>query len=71
MPQSIEVEYFCAECNINFVVFHQSEQRNTHCCWCSKPVVLTGQIKKLEGDFVVVYKDGIEIERYKSKRVKT
>lgn len=59
----ILVEYACyANCG-TFGVLHRGDHRNSACCWCGQPVTLTGKITKLEDGVVVVYQDGIEIER--------
>lgn len=59
----IEVEYFCKTCNVPFVVYHTTDDRNTHCWFCQQEVTLTGLVNKIEGTEVVTYKNGIEIAR--------
>lgn len=63
----IEVQYHCPDCNINFVVHHQTDTRNTHCWYCSHEVKLTGVERKIKGEYFVTYKDGIEVTREKIK----
>ena len=60
---TVEVQYWCPTCQINFYVYHTSDLRNTHCCYCGTEVKLTGQVSKLEGEEIVTYQDGKEVER--------
>lgn len=60
---TVEVQYYCPNCDNKFVVYHRNELRNTHCCYCKTEVTQTGRISKLEGEEIVVYQDGVEIER--------
>jgi hypothetical protein len=64
---AIEVEYFCNICNIPFVVYHQTDTRNSHCCWCGSEVHETGLVTKLVGDDIVTYDKGVEIARRKKR----
>jgi len=62
-----EVQYHCPKCDMNFVVYHSDDTRNQNCCWCLTPVTLTGQIRKIEGDEIITYKDGVEVGREPKK----
>ncbi len=62
---SIEVEYHCKNCNIPFVVYHTDDNRNKHCVWCKGEITVTGIVRRIEGEDIVKYKDGIEISRKK------
>lgn len=64
-----EVQYHCDECAIHFYVYHSDDQRNTCCCWCGKPVQLTGKVSQLENREIVVYWNGLEIERRPAKNM--
>lgn len=66
---TVEVEYHCDECTIDFCVYHTTDQRNTHCCYCGKPVRLTGRVSQLENREIVTYLDGLEIERRPAKNM--
>lgn len=65
-----EVEYWCETCEHAFVVYHNNEQRNSHCWWCEGPVELTGVVNKVEGDEVVTYKDGVQVSRRPKPKVR-
>jgi uncharacterized Zn finger protein (UPF0148 family) len=67
-PKSFtETEYFCPKCKLNFVVYR--EPGTQYCAWCGTLTKETGQVSKLEGDFVVVYKDNVEISRFLRKDI--
>lgn len=60
----IEVEYKCDGCcGMTFVVHHRDNNRNTHCFYCGTPVQLTGVVRKIEGDDLVEYTNGVETYR--------
>ena len=69
LKTTVEVEYFCKECNVPFVVYHTNDDRNDICIWCRKEVVLTGVVNKFEDGDVVTYKDGVEIARRKQNKI--
>lgn len=58
-----EVQYNCPKCNINFVVYHTNDVRNTHCCYCNGKATLTGVESYIDGDFIVTTKHGEIIEK--------
>jgi hypothetical protein len=58
-----EVQYYCEKCDMNFCVYHQNENRNSSCCWCGSLVKQTGRVGKIQGNEIITYQDGIEIER--------
>jgi hypothetical protein len=59
----MEIQYHCNHCKTDFCVYNQNNERNTHCWWCGNTVQLTGRIAYIEGDEIVTYMNGIEIER--------
>lgn len=61
------VHYRCPHCKYDFVVFHEGKTRNTHCNFCRREVEQTGVVEKLEGDYVVVYENNVEIDRFLRK----
>jgi DNA-directed RNA polymerase subunit RPC12/RpoP len=65
------VEYFCKNCDVEFVVFHQSDIRNSHCDYCNHPVHETGITIIFENDDVVTRKNGMEVSRRKKSGGKT
>jgi hypothetical protein len=65
---TIEVEYNCPTCRVDFCVYHSDETRNSLCSWCDNPVKLTGKISKIKGDSIVVYQDNEEVSRRKKPK---
>lgn len=59
--QIVEVQYHCDTCDTDFVVYHEDQKRNSHCWWCGDRVYLTGQISRIEGDQIVVYRNGKQV----------
>jgi galactose-1-phosphate uridylyltransferase len=60
---TIEVQYYCPTCKVLFYVLHNSEKHNDNCWFCGDEVTQTGHTSSVEGDFVVVYQDGVEVSR--------
>lgn len=55
--------YHCDQCT-DFAVIHNLEDSlQKFCGWCGKDVKFTGLVEKIEGDSVVSYQDGKEVER--------
>jgi DNA-directed RNA polymerase subunit RPC12/RpoP len=64
----MEVEYNCPTCGVDFVVYHQKDERNTHCCWCGKEVKQTGKTAKIEGKEIIHCLNGQEVSREPTRR---
>lgn len=70
MTEFTQVEYRCPTCQVPFVVIHQTDERNSKCWWCGGCVVLTGKVNKIEGDELVTFQDGKEVNREMSPEAK-
>ncbi len=59
----VEVEYYCKECDEMFAVYHDNDERNEECGWCSGKIAETGVTKQLKGEYIVTDYGGIEVAR--------
>lgn len=67
--RSIEREYHCPKCDLNFDIMHKNKtNRNTECMHCGSKIYETGRTLELEGKFVIIKQNGKEVDRYTDKR---